>query len=58
MAAVIATLVCPVCWQAIWENPHAPVCLAHTDRLGRACPMSGQPFGATTLNAHLAEITL
>lgn len=46
MAAVVATVVCPVCAQCIYEHPCQAVALAHCDTLGRLCPFSGEPFGA------------
>lgn len=49
MAAILATVACPVCGQCIKESPTRLVTLAHCDGLGRACPMSGQPLGSVTL---------
>jgi hypothetical protein len=58
MAAVIATVVCPVCGQCIYEAPCIAVALAHCDALGRACPFSGQPFGAVAPSTRTLEVEI
>lgn len=55
MSAVLATIVCPACGQAVKES-RGPVMLAHCDGVGRSCGMSGQPFGGVVQNAKVLDI--
>jgi hypothetical protein len=38
---------CPICGRKIPCTPDRYVLPPHTDKAGRACPMSGMPAGAT-----------
>jgi RNA polymerase subunit RPABC4/transcription elongation factor Spt4 len=40
------TVACPVCGRRI--NTAREVCPAHTDKIGRRCPMSGQPMAVAS----------